>query len=157
MIGRVFLYLVMMSCLVSCNYFTGDTKSNETDLDTVVDFTTVNVSPSFKECEQLIDEDKTNCFRTTIRKHFTDRLAQNTFSSQEDISETVVLVLRIDKKGKVTLKEIQSSEEIRIILPELTSVLNRIVREIPDLSPATKIGIPVTTEYQLPIKIQTKE
>jgi hypothetical protein len=155
--GREFLFMVLMSCFISCNYFTNDSNSSKKSLDTIVDFTTVNVSPSFKSCDQLIDEEKTNCFRTTIKKHFKDGLDDNEFSSEEDISETIVLVLRIDNFGVVTLKELQASQEINDKLPELSSVLNTIVNEMPDLSPATKMGVPVTTEYQLPIKIQTKE
>ncbi|MFY7669575.1 hypothetical protein ACOSP6_00670 [Tenacibaculum sp. MEBiC06402] len=157
MIGRAFLFILVISSLVSCNYFTNDSKGDKETLDTIVDFTTVNVSPSFKSCEQLIDEEKTNCFRTTIKNHFTEALSRNEFSSEEDISETVVLVLRIDNEGEVTLKELQSSQEIKNKLPELASVLNSIVNEMPYLSPATKMGVPVTTEYQLPIKIRTKE
>jgi hypothetical protein len=153
----VFIFIVVVSCCVSCNYFSNDANNTTSKLDTVVDFTTVDVSPSFKECEQLLDDEKTECFRTTIRQHFTDGLYQNEFSSEEDIDETIVLVLRISEKGKMKLKKIESSSEIQNKLPELKSLLNKIVRDIPDLYPATKRGIPVTTEYQLPIEIQTQE
>lgn len=146
-----------MSCCLSCNYFSNDGKNSTPKLDTVVDFTTVDVSPSFKECEQLLDGEKTECFRTTVRQYFTDGLHQNELSSEEDIKETIVLVLRISDKGKMTLKRIKSSDEIQERLPELRLLLNQIVRDISDLFPATKRGIPVTTEYQLPIEIQTQE
>ncbi|CAL2058987.1 hypothetical protein [Tenacibaculum sp. 190524A05c] len=157
MVYRVFLFILIISCCLSCSYFSDDGKNSKPKLDTVVDFTTVDVSPGFKECEQLLDDEKTECFRTTIRQHFTDGLHQNEFSSDEDIKETIVLVLRINDKGKMTLKQIKASDDIQQRFPELKSLLNQIVRDIPDLFPATKRGIPVTTEYQLPIEIQTQE
>ncbi len=146
-----------MSCCLSCNYFSNDGNDLKSKLDTVVDFTTVDISPSFKECEQLLDDEKTECFRTTIRQHFTNGLRQNQLTSDEDISETIVIVLRISDKGKMKLKKIKSSDEIQDKFPELKLLLNQIVSEIPNLYPATKRGIPVTTEYQLPIEIQTQE
>jgi hypothetical protein len=156
-IRRVFIFVIMLSSCYSCNYFSNDGKPTKQKLDTIVDFTTVSQSPSFKNCEELLDDDKTNCFRNSIRKHFTEKLKETQFSSDAEISETVVLILRINNKGKVSLKEVESSNVIQEELPDLLAVLNKIVSELPQLIPASKIGIPVTTEYQLPIKIKTTE
>lgn len=157
MVNRVFLILILLMACFSCNYIKNRSSNSIEKLDTIVDFTTVDNSPSFKECEQLIDSDKTSCFRTSISNHFTEGLKRNDFLTNEDINETVIVVLQIDKKGSVTLKEIQSSTELQKKLSELPEVLRNIVNDIPNLFPAIKRGIPVTTIYQLPIQIQTKE
>ncbi len=51
----------------------------------------------------------------------------------------------------------ESSKEIKIKLPKLDSVLRVSVDKIPNVYAAIKRGIPVTTKYRLPIKIQIKQ
>ena len=65
--------------------------------------------------------------------------------------------LLINSKGKIVIEAMASSEEIRIQLPELDSVLRISVDKIPNVYAAIKRGIPVTTKYRLPIKIQLKQ
>jgi hypothetical protein len=69
----------------------------------------------------------------------------------------VYVDLLINSKGKIVIEAMASSEEIRIQLPELDSVLRISVDKIPNVYAAIKRGIPVTTKYRLPIKIQLKQ
>lgn len=150
-------FVVGLSICTSCNYFSGDKNNvNRSGIDTIVDFSTVDVSPSFKECEDLLDAEKTGCFRKQIREKFAKRLNRYIFSSKEDIDETIILVLNINQNGKIAVENVASSEYIKENLPELSEILMQMVDSIPNLYPAIKRGIPVTTQYKLPIRIQTK-
>ena len=112
-------------------------------LDTIVNFSSVDTSPSFKVCDSIIDKQKkTNCFRTTIHQKIGAELQKHQFVIRDSISEIVYVDLLINSKGKIILEAMDSSEEIKIKLPKLDSVLR---------------GIPVTTKYRLPIKIQIKQ
>ena len=127
-------------------------------LDTIVNFSSVDTSPSFKVCDSIIDKQKkTNCFRTTIHQKIGAELQKHQFVIRDSISEIVYVDLLINSKGKIVIEAMASSEEIRIQLPELDSVLRISVDKIPNVYAAIKRGIPVTTKYRLPIKIQLKQ
>ena len=127
-------------------------------LDTIVNFSSVDTSPSFKVCDSIIDKQKkTNCFRTTIHQKIGAELQKHQFIIRDSISEIVYVDLLITSKGKIVLEAMDSSKEIKIQLPELDSVLRISVDKIPNVYAAIKRGIPVTTKYRLPIKIQLKQ
>jgi len=127
-------------------------------LDTIVNFSSVDTSPSFKVCDSIIDKQKkTNCFRTTIHQKIGAELQKHQFVIRDSISEIVYVDLLINSKGKIVLEAMESSEEIKIKLPKLDSVLRISIDKIPNVYAAIKRGIPVTTKYRLPIKIQIKQ
>lgn len=157
MIFRAIIFCITMSICISCEYISSSKKNKNTTKDTIVDFSTVDVSPAFKECEQLLDEARTNCFRANIRQKLTKALKALNISSVNEIHETVTVVLVISSRGEMRIDTIHSSELLEEKLPELPQLLDSIINDMPKLLPATKIGIPVTTQYELPIKIKTKE
>jgi hypothetical protein len=127
-------------------------------LDTTIDFSSVDFSPSFPVCDSIITkQEKSTCFRNTMHAKIGAELQKYSFTIKEAISETVVVHLLISANGTVVLDEIQSSENIQIQLPALDSLLKVSVRNLPKITSATKRGIPVITKYSLPIKIQLKK
>ena len=156
---RVFSFLLLMIFCTSCNKLSvlNSTKPIKA-LDTIVDFSSVDTSPSFKICDSIIEKTKkTTCFRTTIHKKISDKLLQHKLTIKDSISEIVFVDLIISSKGKFVLDEIQSPENIKKELPQLDSLLKGSVAKLPVIYPAIKRGIPVTTKYRLPIRIQLKE
>ena len=155
---RVFTFLIIVIFCTSCDNFSYPKNKNLQVVDTIVDFTLVDFSPSFKVCDSLIDkQEKSNCFRTTIHQKIGAELQKHQFVIRDSISEIVYVDLLINSKGKIVIEAMASSEEIRIQLPELDSVLRISVDKIPNVYAAIKRGIPVTTKYRLPIKIQIKQ
>ena len=155
---RVFTFLIIVIFCTSCDNFSYPKNKNLQVSDTIVDFTLVDFSPSFKVCDSLIDKhQKSNCFRTTIHQKIGAELQKHQFIIRDSISEIVYVDLLINSKGKIVIEAMASSEEIRIQLPELDSVLRISVDKIPNVYAAIKRGIPVTTKYRLPIKIQLKQ
>jgi hypothetical protein len=69
----------------------------------------------------------------------------------------VYVDLLINSKGKIILETIESSQNMKILLPKLDSILRLSIARVPNMYPAIKRGIPVTTKYRLPILIQLKE
>lgn len=158
---RVFSFLVVIIFCTSCDYFSMNQKKNtstKNSLDTVVDLHSVDVSPSFSVCDSLIEKTKkTNCFRTTIHQLITEKLSDNKLTSEDAIDETINVHLLINSKGTIIFKELQSSERIKNDFPQLDSLLKISIENLPKIYPATKRGIPVTTQYQLPIRIKLEE
>lgn len=153
MILRVFSVLILLTLCVSCNYFSSN--KNTHDLNGIINFSKVDASPSFKICKDLIDDEKTACFRTNIHQQLTKNLETTCFILEEEINETITVVLLIDKKGKVSLQELKVTELKQSELPNLEACIKKAIDGLPNLHPAIKRGIPVATQYWLPIKIKT--
>ena len=155
---RVSSSLLLFIFITSCDNFSFSKNKNMQLLDTIVNFSSVDTSPSFKVCDSIIDKQKkNNCFRTTIHQKIGAELQKHQFVIRDSISEIVYVDLLITSKGKIVLEAMDSSEEIKNQLPKLDSVLRISVDKIPNVYAAIKRGIPVTTKYRLPIKIQIKQ
>lgn len=154
---RVFYFLVLLIFFTSCDKFSFSKKEHLQVIDTF-DVTSVDTFPSFKVCDSIIDKTKkANCFRKTIHQKIGEELTKHQFSIIDTLDETVFLSILINSKGEFVLDTIQSSENIKRQLPELDSVLQLSVQKLSVIIPANKRGIPVTTKYQLPIRIVLKE
>ena len=155
---RVFSFLILLMFCTSCDKFPFSKKNQLSDLDTVINFNEVDFSPSFKICDSIIEKAaKSDCFRSTIHQKIGAELQNHIFTIQDSIDEIVNVSLIIDSKGKIQFEKMDASEIIKIQLPELDSVISASIQTIPAIYPAIKRGIPVTTKYTLPIRIQLKE
>ncbi len=156
---RLFSFLLLMIFCTSCNKLSVFKKTNPAPVvDTILDFSSVDVSPSFKVCDSIIEKaNKTSCFRTTVHKEISKELLQHKLTIKDSISEIVFVDLIINSKGNFVLDGIQSPENIKTALPRLDSLIKVSVQKLPIIYPAIKRGIPVTTKYRLPIRIQLKE
>ena len=72
-----------------------------------------------------------------------------------DIDEEILLIIKIDKEGFFSLSEVQSSDNIIELLPDIDALLSDAVISLPQALPATKtnVGTFVETKLTLPIKI----
>ncbi|WGH77032.1 hypothetical protein P8625_07825 [Tenacibaculum tangerinum] len=125
------------------------------DADNVVNFTKVDVSPSFTSCINLPVQEKDACFREEIHKRIATSLQQYNFTTATNLNEEVVIKLLINKKGKFLVEKIIASKTIDSQLPALDSIIKLTIAKLPTVQPAMKRGVPVTTQYQLPITIKT--
>ena len=152
---RGFSLLLMVLFITSCDKFSFSKNKNIKDLDTIVDFSSVDTFPSFKPCDSIIDKTKkTDCFRTTIHQKIGAELLQHTFIIKDSIDEIIYVDLIISSEGIFTLHAIQSSNNIKKVLPQLDGLLRESVEKLPKIYAANKRGIPVSVKYSLPIRIK---
>ena len=145
----------MVLFITSCDKFSFSKNKNIQDLDTIVDFSSVDTFPSFQPCDSIIDKTKkTDCFRTTIHQKIGAELLKHTFIIKDSIDELIYVDLIINSKGIFTLHAIQSSNNIKKVLPQLDGLLRESVEKLPKIYAANKRGIPVSVKYSLPIRIK---
>lgn len=160
MLLRVFCLLFIFHTITSCDQFSSSKNSSKITLDTIVNFSAVDTSPSFKNCDSLFDnQKKADCFRKTIHQKITTLLASHQFttSKKDTLFDAIYANLLIKSNGKISLETLVSSKGIKKQLPDLDRVLKIYIDSLPKVYPAIKRGIPVTTKYVLPIKIIFKE
>ena len=154
---RYLFILLIVFTFCSCDYFSFEKNKNVEKINMDVDYTSVDVSPSFKVCDSLIDKDKkSSCFRTTIRQEISNSLAKQSIQVAQSVDETIEVAITIQSNKEVKLTSIKSSDSLLVILPSLKDILKKSVEELPAIYPAIKRGIPVTTVYKLPIRIAVK-
>lgn len=158
MILRVFSFLILLMFCISCENFPFSKKQQKPVSDTIINFNEVDFSPSFKICDSIIEKEaKSVCFRTAIHQKIGEELQKQVFMIQDSIDEIVNVSLIIDSKGKIQFEKMDASEIIKNQLPKLDILIQESIQKIPAIYPAIKRGIPVTTKYTLPIRIQLKE
>ena len=147
----IFLFVLVGT---SCEFFNLNKKSQLQEVDTIINFSSVDVSPSFTICDSIIEKiAKTNCFRTTIHQHISENLGKHHIEVKLPINEAITVEVLISNKGKVTVDNIISSEVVKSSIPNLDSLIIASLESLPRLFPATKRGIPVATQYIIPIQI----
>lgn len=152
-----YFLIVCILFFTQCDKLPPIKKSRLRTLDTVVNFSSVDMSPSFMECDSIIDKArKSNCFRTQMHQKIGQELQQYSLESLFEIDEEVQVIMNVTAKGEFVFKKMIASEELRENLPALDSILELCIEKLPMVTPATKRGIPVTTQYQLPVKISLK-
>jgi hypothetical protein len=145
----------MVFFITSCDKFSFSKNDKKVDLNTTVDFSSVDTFPSFKACDSIFDKaKKSDCFRITIHQKIGAELQQHTFVIKDSIDEIIYVDLIINSEGVFTLDTIKSSNNIKKVLPQLDSLLRVSVQKLPKIFAANKMGIPVSVKYSLPIRIK---
>ena len=157
MLLRFFSFLMLILFFTCCDKFPFTRKDKSPQLDTVVDYSSVDFYPSFKVCDGLIDKKaKADCFRNTIHKKIGVELQQHTLAIKDSIDETIFVDLIINSKGEIIVQKIISTDHLKQQLPQLDSLLRKSIQELRASYAAIKRGIPVTTKYRLPLRITLK-
>jgi len=159
MLRQISSFLFLLLFLTSCDYFstsTSTTKSNLQVLDTLIDFTKVDVYPIFTDCENFAENDnQKKCFEITLTQKLSVSLQENELKVKERVNDTTLIDILIDNTGKASVVEIKSPESIIDQLPKLDTIIRQSIADLPTLKPAVKRGIFVNSQYRLAVVVKT--
>jgi len=159
MLRQISSFLFLLLFLTSCDYFstsTSTTKSNLQVLDTLIDFTKVDVYPIFTDCENFAENDnQKKCFEITLTQKLSLSLQENELKVKERVNDTTLIDILIDNTGKASVVEIKSPESIIDQLPKLDTIIRQSIADLPTLKPAVKRGIFVNSQYRLAVVVKT--
>ncbi|MCF6278721.1 MAG: hypothetical protein L3J14_00055 [Flavobacteriaceae bacterium] len=155
MYQRAFIVLFCGFLLTSCEFFKKKEFTPTIAIDTIVDYNSVDVFPLFPSCDSIPSQEKQKiCSQIKLSEHIYASLSDYQIVTSEIINDTILVKINIDKTGKTSLTDLQSSEFIKSQIPKLDSLISRGINSLPLLKPAIKRGIPVTTEFTLPIVVK---
>lgn len=159
MFVRILALLFLGLSFTSCDYFSPSSamsKSNLQVLDTIIDFTSVDVYPIFSDCENYAeDNNQKQCFEETLTNLLSDSLLKTELKVKEEVNDTTLIDISIDNSGKISVVEINSPATIKKQLPNLDGIIRQSIAELPTIKPAVKRGIFVNSQYRLAIVIET--
>jgi hypothetical protein len=143
----------------SCQYFETDKISKETfyqeELKTI-DWKDVDQYPVFSKCENFTEKtEQKNCFENTLSFHLQQAFTNNNAISVRDLNDTVTVKFTISNTGKLSIMEMKITGTIKAEFPLLYNWLEESIDTLHPAAPAYKRGIPVATQFTLPIIIKT--
>ncbi len=156
MFKRLLTNLFCIVFIVSCSYFERYSKKEDIPvIDTIIDFNSVDAFPLFPNCEDIPSREKQQvCFQLEMAQHIYASLKAYELNSKEIVEDTVLVKLKVDAMGKTSLSDIQIGANTKKLLPKFDSIVKVSLENLPNLKPAIKRNMPVTTEFTLPIVLK---
>ena len=150
---QLITFILSSVFIISCTYFDNKAlKENMQEVDTIVDFNTVDAFPLFPNCKEIPSRQKQQiCFQMEMAQHIYASLKEYPFNTADKVNDTVLVKLKVDISGKTSLSSLKISHKTSQLLPEFDSIVKLSLQDLPDLLPAIKRDMPVATEFTLPI------
>lgn len=148
-------------CLIftSCNYFNVKKTSSEEILkDELYSFNWNDVDefPTFASCDtSSTKQGRKSCFETTLANHILESLSQEKIVVSQDLNDTIIIEFKLSEKGMISILNMNIEDNTKSVLPNLEEQLLVSIDSLPKIFPAIKRGQQVTTQFKLPIIINS--
>ena len=117
----------------------------------------VDQYPVFENCLEINNvKNKNNCFVETITSLFRENLKTNNLVLNRTLIDTVRMVLKVDKIGKISIENMTISDQNNKYKEVITKSFENTVSSLPKLYPAIKRGQEVDVIFNIPIIISTE-
>ncbi len=117
----------------------------------------VDQYPVFENCLEINNvKNKNNCFVETITSSFRENLKTNNLVLNRTLIDTVRMVLKVDKIGKISIENMTISDQNNKYKEVITKSFENTVSSLPKLYPAIKRGQEVDVIFNIPIIISTE-
>ncbi len=158
---RVLFAILFVLLFTNCDFISPKNSSpqNLAVLDTVIDYTTVDVYPLLHECNNCDSNEKQNlCFENELIKKLESSMNKHNFKVFKPFKETIYADLLVDNFGNISLIKLQSTNKLKKEIPTFDSIFKNSIDYLPTLiQPSIKRGIPVRTKFKLPVVINVSE
>ena len=117
----------------------------------------VDQYPVFENCLEINNvKNKNNCFVETITSSFRENLKTNNLVLNRTLIDTVRMVLKVDKIGKISIENMTISDQNNKYKEVIIKSFENTVSSLPKLYPAIKRGQEVDVIFNIPIIISTE-
>ena len=151
---RSLILATLLPIIISCNLFDSSGISDK-EIKTASKWSKNDQPPTYPECEALSLDTRVDCMSDILSSYIAEYVYSSNMIANGDIDEEILLIIKIDKEGFFSLSEVQSSDNIIELLPDIEGLLSDAVISLPQALPATKtnVGTFVETKLTLPIQI----
>ncbi len=155
---NLFFLIVLLLFTVSCKEYLVNKRDDNSLTKTeenAINYSSLDAYPLLPECVNITNRIlQKDCFYKQLTSRIQNTLDENLLAINQNIQDTIWVKININSLGKTRVKTIIVTDNIKEYLPKLDSVLNISIDKLPILKPAIKLGIPVTSEFSLPILLQ---
>lgn len=147
--------LLVILCGTSCDYFRKPVPSKEELLEKelkTINWNQVDQYPSIVECENI--EDKTQrqqCFFEYLTSVIQQKLSQDTLPFQGVNLDTIIVKVTVFPDATIDFEPQFPKDSVAYDKIKIDSILTENLKNFPRINPALKRGIPVKTQFILPV------
>ena len=158
---KIILIVVLSSILFSsCQYFEKEVPSNEKLLEKelkLVNWKKVDEFPSVVECEKIKDEVVRNqCFFEFLTQTIKQKLSVDTLLLPFPEGDTIQVKVTVFADASLKLEPQFSTKISSDAAVKIDSLLQACLIDFPKVNPAIKRGLPVKTQFILPVVLVKK-
>ncbi|MCW9037063.1 MULTISPECIES: hypothetical protein [Altibacter] len=154
-------FLVLVTLISSCQFFETEKISTETFYEEevrTIDWKEVDQYPTFTECELETEKlQQKSCFERTLSAKIYEYLYTKQMKALQDLNDTLFLDFAVNRNATLTVDTVKIDSVIKAEFPKLEGWIQQSIDAIKLEAPAYKRGIPVKTEFTLPIIVKTQE
>lgn len=152
-----FVFLLLLA--TSCQFFETEKISSEEIYEEeikTIDWKDVDRYPSFANCQNLLEKpEQKTCFINTISSHLYQSISHEEMVAVREVYDTIKVNFEVGANGKLTILELKIDSVLQKEFPNLEKWLMQSIDSLQPVAPAYKRGIPVKTQFTLPVIIQT--
>ncbi|WP_333876633.1 hypothetical protein [Flavobacterium sp.] len=150
--------LLLLSLCFSCQYLEKKVPSEQELLDKQmkeINWNEVDEYPSVDDCEKLTDENlRKQCFFDFITTTIQQKLAVDTLSTLFPKLDTIEVRVTVLPNATLEFQPEFPKDSVAYDTIKIDSILRARLVDFPKINPALKRGIPVKTQFVLPVIIK---
>ena len=151
------LFLIFIS---SCQYFGGEVPSKKELLDkelNAINWNEVDEFPSFSECDKIKDERmQKQCFFEFLTQTIQEKLTSDTLANLYPELDTIEVKVTVFPNSTMKFEPQFPKDSTAYDTIKIDSILKFRLVNFPKVNPATKRGLPVKTQFILPVIIKSE-
>ncbi|MDD2985116.1 hypothetical protein [Flavobacterium sp.] len=157
-INKILSFFSLILLLGSCNYFDKHVPSEADLLEQrlkEIDWNEVTVYPCVASCDSILDkEQKKACFFTFMTTLIQQKISIDSLPQQARIIDTIQVRVKVSATSEITFEPLFKTDSLPYSKTKIDSLIQTRLTNFPKIEPAQKEGIPVKTEFILPVIIK---
>jgi hypothetical protein len=152
--------LLFLLLIFSCQYFGGEVPSKKELLDkelNAINWNEVDEFPSFSECDKIKDERlQKQCFFEFLTQTIQEKLTSDTLATLYPELDTIEVKVTVFPNSIMKFEPQFPKDRTAYDTIKVDSILQSRLVNFPKVNPATKRGLPVKTQFILPVIIKSE-
>ncbi|WP_026703427.1 hypothetical protein [Flavobacterium soli] len=157
---KTFFLLPILIFINSCQYFDKQVPSKEELLQKelkAINWNEVDELPSINECEQIQDKtQRQQCFFDFLTAKIQEKLSIDTLSILYPELDTIEVKVTVFPDATLKFEPQFPTDSLTYDKVKIDSILHARLVDFPKINPALKRGIPVKTQFILPVILEVE-
>jgi hypothetical protein len=157
---KYYIYIILFS-LLSCQYFDRKVPSEKELLAKEIkqiNWKQVDEYPSIADCEKLTDaSQRQQCFFEFMASTIQEKLSIDTLKILFPKLDTIQVKVTVNPDASMQFEPQFPTDSVAYDPVKIDSILKAKLVDFPKVNPAIKRGIPVKTQFILPVIIKTEK
>lgn len=153
-------FLIFLATLISCQYFDKQIPSEKDLLKKrleEINWNKVDKFPSIISCDEILDENQQKqCFFEFLTQTIQEKISVDTLAVLYPNLDTIQVKVTVFPDATMTFEPEFPTDSINYDRSKIDSILRVKLVDFPKVNPAVKRGIPVKTQFILPVIIKTE-